>query len=422
MSNVLLAVWMAFIGADRIDLVGGAGPFILTPFLALTPVVVLSEVARRLARGRPVAVPRFAIAYAITAGVLISAALASTFVSIEIGVSAARVFLLIGQISGTLVVALLASDRPDLLRVLARGAMLGVATYLVFDPAEALSWFGKIDEMIRVGPISIDIGHLQNVGPVPRLAGPVADGNRGGFVLLCYFVIIAKGEPRVALRRVALTITALAFAATVSRSAALGALATMSMALLLRGRLSVGVIAAALIATIVVTLALLLYSEPLGRLAEQLQTPVTERLTLSEGGSGREHLRLIERGLQEATKSVARTALGLGYGNSYLVLQDFFPGHRYGSYHSFYVSIFAETGIVGLLSLLALLAVPLIFGGSWRALVAGAIAFNVFYQTNTEPIFWFVLALAWLELERHSPPRSVRSRADVTPSPEPTWA
>ena len=34
----------------------------------------------------------------------------------------------------------------------------------------------------------------------------------------------------------------------------------------------------------------------------------------------------------------------------------------------------------------------------WRAVIAGSVAFNIFYQTNTDPVFWFVLALAWMTI------------------------
>ena len=93
-----------------------------------------------------------------------------------------------------------------------------------------------------------------------------------------------------------------------------------------------------------------------------------------------------------------RATMGLGYGNAYLELQDMFPGSKYGNYHSLYVTMFAEAGVFALLLMLALLAGPLLRGSFWRPLVAGAVAFNLFYQTTTEPSFWFVLALAWIGL------------------------
>ena len=110
---------------------------------------------------------------------------------------------------------------------------------------------------------------------------------------------------------------------------------------------------------------------------------------------------LIGRGISEATASLPRLAIGLGYGSAYTVLQDVFPGNRYASFHSLYVTIFAETGIVGLLCILVMFGVPLVQGGRYRALVAGAAVFNLFYQAHTDPAFWLILGLAWITL----PPR-----------------
>ena len=83
---------------------------------------------------------------------------------------------------------------------------------------------------MRFGPILVHFGALQNVGPVPRLAGPVADANRGGFVLLFFGLLISGGEPRPLLRRMALALVAVFLLLTISRSAWLGGF-TMLVAL-----------------------------------------------------------------------------------------------------------------------------------------------------------------------------------------------
>ena len=75
-----------------------------------------------------------------------------------------------------------------------------------------------------------------------------------------------------------------------------------------------------------------------------------------------------------------------------------FPGNKYGNFHSLYVTVMVESGIFALMSSLVLLGVPLIRGAQLRPMIAGLSVFNVFYQTLSEPLFWFVLALAWLLL------------------------
>jgi len=47
MTDLLLPLWVALIGADRIDLLGGHGPIVLTPFYVLTPLVIGREAVRR---------------------------------------------------------------------------------------------------------------------------------------------------------------------------------------------------------------------------------------------------------------------------------------------------------------------------------------------------------------------------------------
>ncbi|MDP1858866.1 MAG: hypothetical protein Q8K82_09350, partial [Gemmatimonadaceae bacterium] len=47
MTYALLALWMAFIGAERLDLAGGVLPVTLTPFLALTPLLLVALLTHR---------------------------------------------------------------------------------------------------------------------------------------------------------------------------------------------------------------------------------------------------------------------------------------------------------------------------------------------------------------------------------------
>jgi len=135
----------------------------------------------------------------------------------------------------------------------------------------------------------------------------------------------------------------------------------------------------------------------LDRVASIASSPLGQHLSGGQG-SASTHLALLERGFDEATQSIPRAAIGLGYGNSYLVLQDVFPGNRYGNFHSLYITMFAESGVVGILLTLVVLLTPLVLGGPWRPLVAAAVVFNIFYQTTSEPVFWFALALAWMTI------------------------
>lgn len=398
MSAVLLALWVMLIGADRIDLIGGAGNFVLTPYLALTPLVVVSELVRRRLEGRQLRLAPRALVYGAIAGALVTVVLTSVVDALDIATSSARALLLAADVGGTFVVLLLCRDRPDVARTLARGAAACLMLFVIFDVVEVLWWVGNAPETMRIGTIVAHFGALQNVGPIPRLAGPVSDANRSGFVLLFYGLLIAFGEPRPLLRRIALTLVGALLLATISRSAWLGALAMLLVAgLHWKGRVPLTM---ALAGTLVLASGLALFlAKPdlVGRVSSVVTTPATQRLSANEG-SAQSHVALIERGLVDATESVPNALVGIGYGNSHLVLQDVFPGNKYGNFHSLYVSMFAESGVFALVLVVILMLTPLIAGGPWRPLIAGAVVFNVFYQTPTEPAFWFALAAAWLAI------------------------
>jgi hypothetical protein len=409
MSAALLALWVALIGADRIDFLGGHAQFVLTSFLILTPVVVLSELLRHLRQRHPVRVPRSAMMYAAVVAALLTVVLTSVLDARDVQVSASRAALLVVQTGGTFAIALLCMDRQDSMRILARGAMVCLVLFVLFDVREGFVWIGRAAETMRIGSASITFGNVQNVGPLPRLPGPGNDANRSGFVLLFYGVLIAAGTPRGMLRRVALAFVTVFLILTVSRSATLAAAATIVVTMLTRRlRFSVTPIIATLAAGALVVAFSLVEPNAFGRVVSIVASPATQRLSTNEG-SQHGHLGLVARGIREATQSVPRAAIGLGYGNSNLVLQDVFPGNKYGNFHSLYVSMFVEAGILALLLTLTLMLTPLVTGGPWRPMIAGALVFNVFYQLPTEPAFWFALAMAWLTMPR----RTLRPRVQI---------
>ncbi len=190
---------------------------------------------------------------------------------------------------------------------------------------------------------------------------------------------------------------------TLSRSALLAAasLALIAAWSAWRGRLSPGVMLATTSGVALVT-ALLLSSPDLRRQVGRALEPLGARFSLAEQ-SAQDHTRLLDRGMEEATASVRRAAVGAGYGESFLLLQDIFPGNRYGNFHSLFLTVMVESGVFALMLLLVLLGVPLLYDSPLRPMVAGLVGFNIFYQSLGEPTFWLVLALAWLSLRTPGP-------------------
>lgn len=407
----LFVLWISLIGADRIDLLGGHGPFQFTPYLALTPLVIASEILRGHRRGHRVRLPRSGASFLALSLLLLVVVGLSVFVSPELAKSASRAALLAVHLAGALAVVVVSADREDIDRVFERGAVVGLLLFAAFDLLQLANLIGLIPDMARLGSVSVDLVPSTYGEIVPRLSGTVADQNRSGLILLFYgwFVGYRQGRPpRYALLALAFVLSVL----TLSRSAAIAGLATFIVLVLDRRvrSVSLGLLFATSLALSAAMLTLL--TSPRARdWAGTTLAPLSQRLSVDEGSS-QEHFMLIGRGISEGTASLSRLAIGIGYGSAYTVLQDVFPGNRYASFHSLYVTIFAESGIVALLCVLLMFAVPLVRGGPYRALVAGAAVFNLFYQAHTDPAFWTILILAWLTLPA-SAPRYVTSTAPV---------
>jgi hypothetical protein len=403
--DILFVLWVAFIAADRVDLAGRAGGFVLRPYLVLTPLVMVSELHRRAKLRRPVTLPRGGTAFLALTLALLALVCASVFVSQETTVSAGRAMLLLADLTGALAVTIVASDREDFRSLMDRASVAGILLYAAFDVAQLASLVGWLPETAHVGPAAILLYPSTYGGIVPRLSGMVIDQNRSGFALLFFGWWVALrpgGRPRSGYVALVLLMMAL----TLSRSGAVAALATFGMLLLerrvrwvpRRSLLALGVVASA-------SMTLFLVSPRARHTASTALEPFAQRLSVGEGSS-QAHLTLIERGFSVATSSLPNLGLGIGYGSAYTVLQDVFPGNRYGSFHSLYVTTFAETGLFGLLCVLVMLGVPVVRGGPYRSLIAGAAVFNLFYQATTDPAFWMILSLAWLTL----PPRATAGR------------
>ncbi|MFZ9899239.1 MAG: hypothetical protein ACO3F5_07345 [Gemmatimonadaceae bacterium] len=419
-DHTLLAVWVALLGADRIDLLGDGGPVVLTPFLVLTPVVVLVALRarhRRDTEGQTLP-PRALLHGALLLG-LIALAAASLINSLDPITTGQRTILLAAQSLGASAVVWAVHDDPAGRSALARGARLGLALALLANLGQGAAFVGWLPSAVAAGDWRvIDVQAFNYAGVVPRFSGLALDPNRAALLALIHLAML-NADRRPATRGwIVLGLVLLAL--TLSRSGMLAA----AVALLVRwgpawthrherthprddhgGRTvrtasdapgpftpSPRLTLALATATCVVVLGLLAAPTARGVIADRL-APAAERLSAAEG-SARLHGELLRRGVDEATADVPHTLLGVGYGTSYLLLRDVF-GTRYGNFHSLYVSTWVEMGIGALLIILALLVVPLRWATHWRPMVAALLVFNLFYQAGTEPGFWAMLALAW---------------------------
>lgn len=416
--TLLLVLWIALIGADRINLLGQNSPFIVTPFLVLTPVVFISELVRRRRANSTITLPRGALAFVVLSMALLSIAMGSVYVSRDFSTAALRVVQLSIVIFGPLFVLLAARDRTDFEEILARGARYGIATYLAFNIAAILVFLQILPETFPPDLGILRFAPYLYAGIVPRLAGMVEDANRGGMLLVLFGFLVAHGDRNRARTWRWLMLAGVMLLLTLSRSAMLAASGAVGV-LVLSGsgvRIPRRVISAVSLVVAVGAATLLFVPSTRGFAATSLE-PILGRLQVVEGSS-QDHLHLLLRGVYTGTRSVGAALHGLGYGSSHMVLQDFFPGSRYGNFHSVYVGIFAEAGVFALILLLLLIGVPLSVRGPYRPLVAAVALFGVFYGALSEPLFWLIMVLAWSGL----PARISRPKASVNATATPRMA
>lgn len=425
----LLPLWFALLAADRVDLLAGRGPFVLTPFLVLTPVVVLTALQHHLRHRVPLRLDRERSLLALLLLALVLPVIGSVFVSMDVTRSAMRAMQLVAVAFG--VAALRVAVPTDLLIAgLVRGARWGVQLYAVTCVLQLFVLAGVVPAALPMADVPmVSLMPSLHGGLLPRLSGFVVDSNRSGLVLLVYMAVLLWHDWR---RHVGTLATALVFLLiTLSRSSVLAGLAALlwefwhrshtadGHASRVRGRpralLGVGLVSAL---TSALVAAVLLTSPRLRADGARVVAPVAERFSVDEG-SGDDHLRLLARGVGTGTRSVPTALHGIGYGSAYLELQDFFPGDRYGNFHSVYVGIFAESGVFALLVTVMLIGVPLLQRTPQAALAAAVAVFGVFYGALAEPTFWFAVVLAWLPLSINARPNAT-SRAVATPRMAPS--
>jgi hypothetical protein len=391
--RALLIVWVALLGTDRIDLLGGRGPALLLPFHVLTALLIPAEWYRRYATRTLPPLTRARGTFAALVLTLLTVVGLSILRSEDVTMSLGRALLFAGTATGVPLVVWGAADRPELRTLLGRGAVLGLAIALVFNIAALGVLVGQLPREFAIGPVVTQLA-TPIYGAIPRLSGGALDMNRGGLVALFHvlLLLLAPGAPRG--RALWVGLGGVLVLGSLSRSVLLCALPTLALTPRIRALVRAAHLPrAALLATVAFASALLL--APTAREGTLLATaPLAERFRLREG-SAQEHAYLLARARAVVTQDVPTTIGGIGYGTSFRALSDIFAGNRYGNFHSTWFTLWAESGIFALLLILAIFLVPLRRAGPLTGFVLGLMLFNTFYNGFTEPLLWVTLAMAW---------------------------
>src|SRR5690606_1400335 len=106
MRTALLVAWIGLLMGSRMDFLVSEGPFVLTPFLVLSPIILALEGVRLWMSNEPLRLRPGTTPYLLTITALFVVLLASTFLSYELGVAAGRLALLVTQAYAALLVVL----------------------------------------------------------------------------------------------------------------------------------------------------------------------------------------------------------------------------------------------------------------------------------------------------------------------------
>jgi hypothetical protein len=395
---------IGLIGADRIDLFAGHGPFTLTPFLVLAP-LVLSMSAFRVS---PSGMFRLTITSPVRRQASFLAAaclfLFFSFASIPIGLDPERGLLafcdlvLVGVLG--YYISLRVLEEPEQEKLIVRSVAFGLVLYAIFCVAEFIAWtHGIVMTPQREGPWLVSTFAPSTLGPwAPTLSGTAYDSNRSGFVLTMYLALLdrfaAKSRYTPLLRFAIAPLVCL----TLSRSGVLCWLVYYLSSRTFWARLaSRRVLLRVAAVTIVSSLVFAAYQKEMIELAEawEIADAVSAKMSMDPGSSGESHILLIQRGFETWLSSTKTVLAGIGYAAAPKVLEDFFGNDKRGNFHSLYVTTLAEMGLPAFFVLVFLLGYPIIGRRGVVPCIAAIMVFNLSYQTDTEPMFWLMLALLW---------------------------
>lgn len=421
LQYVCLVGSIGLIAADRIDLFAGRGPFILTPFLVLAPLVLLIGIFRV----EPARMFRFTITSPIRRQVpfLVAATLflLLTCFSIPFGLDPERgvvayIDLLLVAVFGYFI-SLKVLKEPAQEQLIVRSVAFGLIVYGIFCVGEFIAWtHGVLMTGQRGGPwMELTFGP-STIGPwAPIMAGTSFDGNRSGFALTMYLALLDRFAAKSRYTSVLRFAIPLLIILTFSRSGALCYLAYQLASRNFWARLATRKALVRVAAIIIVgSVVLVAYQKEMIELAEawEISDALSAKMSMDTGSSGESHVLLIERGLKTWLTSTKTIITGIGYAAAPKVLADFFGDDKRGNFHSLYVTTLAEMGLPAFFALIFLLGYPIIGRRAVVSCVAAILVFNISYQTETEPMLWLMLALLW-SYERKAPPRLITSALDT---------
>lgn len=395
MINFLLKIIIAFIAADRIDLLGGEGDFSFTPYLFCVAILLFVFVFRLHGTGLS-GVKLFSSEreYIGLVSLFCVVIFFTALFSDDIAITLKKIVLLLFIIFSAWIVAYLLATSRDFLKILVAGCRLGLLINSAVAVLQILGWFGLLPvESWSTKYLDLTSGSIGSY--VPRVTGLTVDPNRAGMIFCFYFYVIFVFDKNLLLKYLSLALGLLIIVLTFSKSAIISFVLMMLLYVVLHWRdigktkILIGILALSLLMVYVFS-----------GFWDSISSALDVSFDFSSGSSSSSHVDLVRRGLDLWISSFATLFFGHGFGASGSVLYDLFGDSKYANFHSLYVTLLAECGIF-VFFIYCLIYIRL-FGGArwiWPVLLYFGV-FNVFYQTVVEPLFWFVFALASFDVYR----------------------
>jgi len=404
LQYIFLVGSIGLIGADRIDLLAGYGPFILTPFLVLAPLVLiigrLCSGPHGLFRLRILPPMRRQIPFLCALGLFVFFTFGSTLFSLDptrslVAFADLVLVAFLGYCTSIQVLA-----EPEQEALIKRSVTFALVMYVFFCVAECIAWTqGLTINSQRSGSwVQATFAPSSIWNLFPLLSGTTFDANRSGFVLMMYLALLDRFAAKWRYTPLFRALIAILILLTLSRSATLCWVAyyVFSKSFWKTFLLRRVILRTASIAIIGSLLCVAYQKELLGLLeAWEISDAVSAKLSMDPGSSGESHILLIERGITTWLRSPKTMVAGIGFASAPKVLQDFFQDDKRGNFHSLYVTALAEIGLPGFLVLMFILFYPVIGRIGAVPCIAAIAAFNISYQAHTDPVFWLMLALVW---------------------------
>lgn len=392
------------IGADRIDLLAGYGPFRLSPFLFFASLVVLIRLPVWGLRGNlQVALSpllRRQIPFLVVLVLFLFIAFLSTIFGVnpERGLVSLFDLVLVAVLGYCLSVRILADPAPE--KLVVHSVTFALIIWLIFCIGGYIAWSHGVMRLEEEAASSVAsmFAPTATLLWAPRLSGVSLDSNRAGFILVMYLVLLDRFAAKTRYTRFLRFAIGFFILLAVSRSAMLCWFAYYVFSAEFWRRFANLRAAFRLAAVAMVFLLLgLAYRKEIVDLIElwQVSDIVSDRLSGEQGTSGGDHLELIRRGFETWSNSPRTVVAGIGFAGAPRVLGDIFGDSKYGNFHDLYVSVLAELGLPAFLLLMILLGYPMIGRRGAASYIAAIAIFNIFLQSYMEPLFWVAVALVW---------------------------